>query len=345
MIATDAWHPQINGVVRTYERVCREATELGVAFNFLTPEGFRTLPAPTYPEIHLALVGSSHVARRFAEFKPDFIHIATEGPIGLATRRYCIKHAHPFTTSYHTRFPEYLAARFPVRVSWGYSFERWFHRPAAGIMAATPSLTNELQARGFPKVMTWTRGVDTDFFRPRQARLFGSDEPVFIYVGRVAIEKNLEAFLDLKLPGKKVVVGGGPALELLARKFPNALFTGQKRGEDLAEHYASADVFVFPSLTDTFGIVLLEAMASGLPVAAFPVTGPNDVVVNGLTGVLDDDLQRAALAARRIDRGAARRHALQYSWRRCTELFIENMISANAEAGHRPLDERPAISV
>jgi glycosyltransferase involved in cell wall biosynthesis len=329
LIATDAWHPQVNGVVRTYERVAAEIEQLGHAVDFITPEGFRTLPLPTYPEIRLALILPRHVRRRAEMFAPDHIHIATEGPIGLATRRWCRLNRQPFTTSYHTRFPEYAAARLPVPLSWGYALERWFHRPAAGVMVATPSLAADLARHGIGNLMRWSRGVDTELFKPRRERMFGTQAPVFLYAGRVAVEKNLEAFLKLDLPGRKVVVGGGPQLETLRAAYPAALFTGPQFGEDLARCYASADVFVFPSKTDTYGIVILEALASGLPVAAYPVTGPIDIVVPGVTGVLHDDLHTAAMGALSLGREAPRAFALTHGWRRTAEQFLENAAAAH----------------
>lgn len=332
LVATDAWHPQVNGVVRTYERLSQESAALDVSLDFVTPAEFPNLPCPTYPEIRLSLLGPGRMRRRIEQTMPDYIHIATEGPIGVMTRSYCRKARRPFTTSYHTRFPEYMAARFPVRESWFYALQRRFHNSGCGMMVATESLEMDLSRRGFTNMFRWTRGVDTELFRPRPDRLFGSGEPVFLYVGRVAVEKNIRAFLDLKLPGRKVVVGGGPQLGSLSSEYPDVVFTGPKQGEDLARHYASANVFVFPSLTDTFGIVLLEALASGLPVAAYPVTGPKDVVENGVVGALDRDLGQAALAALALDPAKCRAHALKYSWSNCARQFVDNIVAANDRA-------------
>jgi glycosyltransferase involved in cell wall biosynthesis len=328
LIATDAWYPQVNGVVRTYERLAQELPKLGAEVSFLVPSRFRTLPCPTYPEIRLSLVSPGAVARYVDEVRPDFIHIATEGPIGLMMRRYCRKMKRPFTTSYHTRFPEYVSARLPIPESWGYSFQRRFHNAAAAIFVATQSVEDDLKARGFERMMRWTRGVDVDLFGPRNVRLFG-EKPVFLYVGRVAVEKNIKAFFDLDLPGRKVVVGSGPQAAELERRYPEVLFTGPKEGEALAEAYASADVFVFPSLTDTFGLVLLEALACGVPVAAYPVCGPKDVITDPAAGVLNADLQAAALKALTLDREAARAHALNYSWENSAREFVENVLAAH----------------
>jgi glycosyltransferase involved in cell wall biosynthesis len=328
LVATDAWHPQVNGVVRTYERLSLEAPALGFEVSFLAPPLFRTLPCPTYPEIRLSLAGPRAIARHVEDMRPDFIHIATEGPIGFMTRRYCRKRRWPFTTSYHTRFPEYLAARLPVPEDWCYALQRRFHNGSAGTFAATPSLAADLEARGFERLMLWSRGVDTKLFRPRNVRLFG-DAPVFLYVGRIAIEKNIKAFLELDLPGRKVLVGGGPQAAELQRLYPDALFTGPREGEALAEAYASADVFVFPSLTDTFGLVLLEALASGVPVAAFPTAGPLDVITDPRAGVLNADLREAALGALELDREAAREHALRFSWENAARQFLENVLAAH----------------
>lgn len=327
LVATDASPPQVNGVVRTYERLAEEAATLGADLEFLTPSEFHTVPCPTYPEIRLALPGYFHAVRRIEAMKPDAIHIATEGPIGWMARTYCRLRRIPFTTSFHTRFPEYLASRFRLPLSWTYGIVRRFHNGSAGTMVATPSLAAELEARGFSRLMPWTRGVDTDHFRPRAVRLFGPG-PVFLYAGRVALEKNIAAFLALDLPGVKVVVGAGPMLHELRLRYPAVVFTGKKVGEDLAMCFASADVFVFPSRTDTFGIVLLEAMASGLPVAAYPVTGPMDLVTVGVTGVLSEDLRAAALAALRLDRVAVRAKAMEYRWENAARLFLANIETA-----------------
>ncbi len=327
LIATDAWRPQVNGVVQTYMRLGEQLERLGHEPLFLTPHGYRTVPLPTYREIRLALIGAGEARSRIEAFAPDFIHIATEGPIGLATRAACLKTGRPFTTSYHTRFPEYAAARLPVRVSWGYALERWFHNAARGTMVATASLREELAAKGLTHLLPWSRGVDTDLFRPRDVRLFG-EGPVFLYVGRVAVEKNLAAFLDLDLPGKKVVVGGGPQLQELKAAYSGATFTGPRFGEALAEAFASADAFVFPSLTDTYGVVLLEALASGVPVAAFPVTGPKDVIAHGQVGWLGTDLREAAMQALAMDRAACRDYALGFSWETCARQFIANITTA-----------------
>ncbi len=328
LVATDAWRPQINGVVRTYERLADQVAEVGVELVFLTPSEFNTVPCPTYPEIRLAIPGYHYVIERLGMIQPDAVHIATEGPIGWMARRYCLQRNIPFTTAFHTRFPEYLSGRFGIPASWIYAIQRRFHNAGEGIMVASQSLATELEERGFERILPWTRGVDTELFRPRDCRVFGSDEPVFLYVGRVAIEKNIEAFLKLDLPGRKVVVGTGPMLDELRNRYPDVTFTGKRVGEDLAEAYASADVFVFPSLTDTFGIVLIEAMASGVPVAAYPVTGPIDNVTSGVTGVLDNDLAKAAQAALQLDRKAVRAHGQSYSWDNAARLFMTNIEKA-----------------
>lgn len=328
LVATDAWHPQVNGVVRTYERLAVEASKLGFEISFLAPSHFRTLPCPTYLEIRLALAGPRAIAAHIEKARPDFIHVATEGPIGLMTRRYCRKTKWPFTTSYHTRFPEYVSARLPVPESWCYALQRRFHNGAAGTFVTTQSVENDLKARGFERLMRWSRGVDTELFRPRKVRRFGK-KPVFLYVGRIAVEKNIKAFLDVDLPGRKVLVGGGPQAAELKQRYPDALFTGPMEGEDLALAYASADVFVFPSLTDTFGLVLLEALASGLPVAAFPASGPMDVLTDPDVGAMDRDLKAALQQALTLDRHAARAHALRYSWENSAKQFIDNVLIAH----------------
>ncbi len=329
LIATDAWKPQVNGVVNTYSNIEREAANAGLDLTFLTPSGFRTLPLPTYSEIQLAMISPRDVARRVKEDSPDFVHVATEGPIGLAARAFCCDAGRRFTTSYHTRFPEYISARMPIPLSWGYMFERWFHNAGSGVMAASLSLCRELTERGIKNVHLWSRGVDLDLFRPRTVDRFGVPRPLFLYAGRVAIEKNLDAFLSLDLPGTKAVVGGGPQLQELKQRYPQAVFKGPKFGQDLAEHYASADVFVFPSLTDTFGNVLLEALACGVPVAAYNVMGPKDVVANGSVGIIGENLRESALAALELDRGECRSYAELFSWAACARRFSEIIAEAN----------------
>jgi glycosyltransferase involved in cell wall biosynthesis len=279
---------------------------------------------PSYRDLRLALPHPARIARLIAEARPDSIHIATEGPIGLLARRYCRKRGLPFTTSFHTRFPEYISARLPIPESWIWAALRAFHRPSQAVMAATPALATELRIRGFRNVVLWPRGVDAALFHPRTNDL-GRPRPVFLCVGRVAVEKNLEAFLDLDLPGTKVIVGDGPARPALARKYPEAVFLGARQGEALAGVYAAADVFVFPSKTDTFGLVLLEALASGVPVAAFPVTGPRDVIGGAPVGVLNDDLRIACLSALQISPQACLEFAAKHTWEASARAFIKNI--------------------
>jgi glycosyltransferase involved in cell wall biosynthesis len=335
LIVTDAWHPQINGVVRTLERLGEELPALGSDLDYLTPADYRTLPMPTYPDIRLSLASFAEVARRIAALAPDHVHIVTEGPLGIAARRACLQSGRCFTTSYHTRFPEYLRARMPVPEAWTYAWLRHFHNSASATLVATPSLARELAGRGFTKVRLWSRGVDAERFRPREGRVLDLPGPIFLSVGRIAVEKNLDAFLSLDLPGTKVVVGEGPARAQLQARYPDAVFLGARTGEDLAAIYASSDVFVFPSLTDTFGIVILEALASGLPVAAFPATGPLDVIGGTDGGVLSRDLRAAALAALDIPRERARALALTYSWRECARMFLAETRAAHHEIGAR----------
>jgi glycosyltransferase involved in cell wall biosynthesis len=321
LVATDAWHPQVNGVVRTLAMTAEAAKALGAEISFLTPQSFRTFALPSYRDLRVALPYQAKIARLVADARPDCIHIATEGPIGLLVRRYCRKHAFPFTTSFHTRFPEYISARLPIPESWSWAALRAFHGPSQAVMAATPALAAELRTKGFRNVVLWPRGVDTSLFHPRTVDL-GLPRPVFLCVGRVAVEKNLEAFLDLDLPGSKLIVGDGPARASLERKYPKAVFLGAQRGEALAQAYAGADVFVFPSKTDTFGLVLLEALASGLPVAAFPVTGPRDVIGAAPVGALDDDLRAACLAALRVSPQACLEFAAKHTWEDSARAFV-----------------------
>lgn len=321
LVVTDAWEPQVNGVVRTLKSTRRELQALGHEVDVLTPLEFRTLPCPTYPDIRLSLFPRAKVRARLRAFAPDAIHIATEGPLGMAARAQALRDGLPFTTAYHTRFPEYVRARFGFPLSWTYRFLRWFHGPARAIMAPTPVVVRDLEHWGFRNVVLWTRGVDLDVFAFRRDDRLRSDPPIFLYVGRVAVEKNVEAFLQLDLPGSKWVVGDGPALAGIRAQYPQVNYLGVLDQRELARVYASADVFVFPSKTDTFGLVLLEAMSCGLPVAAYPVTGPLDVVGGSGGGVLDDDLQAACLAALKIDRAQARKVAERYSWRAATLQF------------------------
>jgi glycosyltransferase involved in cell wall biosynthesis len=326
LIFTDAWAPQVNGVVRTLETLGRDLESLGCEVRYATPEGQLTVPLPTYPEIRMALFPRRSLAKLIDDFVPDAIHIATEGTIGLSARAICRARGLPFTTSFHTRFPDYVHARFPfISRVLVYRFLRWFHAPASSVMVATPSLKEELEANGFRNVRIWTRGVDIAQFRPMPDASLPWPRPIWLYVGRIAVEKNVEAFLGLDLPGTKVVIGDGPARATLARAYPNVQFLGPKSGEELIRHYAASDVFVFPSLTDTFGLVMLEALACGVPVAAFPVQGPRDVVGDAPVAVLDTDLRNACLKALDIPRGAARTFALTRSWRTCTEQFLSNL--------------------
>jgi glycosyltransferase involved in cell wall biosynthesis len=317
-------------VVRTLTNMAEAARAFGVEISFLTPLSFRTFAMPSYPDLRLALPYQAKIARLIAEARPDSIHIATEGPIGLLVRRYCRQHKLPFTTSFHTRFSEYISARLPIPEPWIWRALRAFHGPSQAVMAATPALAGELRARGFRNVVLWPRGVDAGQFHPRAADL-GLPRPVFLCVGRVAVEKNLEAFLDLDLPGTKVIVGDGPARAALTRKYPQAVFLGARQGKELAEAYAAADVFVFPSKTDTFGLVLLEALASGLPVAAFPVTGPRDVIGDEPVGALNDDLRIACLTAVTISPQACLAFAARHTWEASARAFVENITNVRAD--------------
>ncbi len=325
-LVSDAWAPQVNGVVRTLTAVIGELAARGHNVIAITPDLFRTMPCPSYPEIRLALCPARGISELIERAEPDAIHISTEGPLDIAARRYCLKHGYGFTTAFHTRFPEYVAARFAVPPSLSYALMRRFHAPSRGVMVATESIRRELAARGFGNLRRWNRGVDAVLYDPRlRGDIGGLPRPIFLAVGRVAVEKNISAFLALDLPGSKVVVGDGPLLEKLRRHHPGTHFLGKREGRDLARLYASADVFVFPSRTDTFGLVLLEALASGLPVAAYPVPGPLDVIGDSGAGVLDADLGRAALAALDIPRERCRAHALRYTWAASAEQFLGNL--------------------
>lgn len=330
-IVTDAWHPQVNGVVRSIENTNAELQRMGVEVCMVTPQSFHNVPCPTYPEIRLSVTSYRHVAQKIEKSQPSYVHIATEGPLGFLARRWCIKNHMRFSTSYHTRFPEYVAARFPVPESWLYAFVRWFHNGGNACMVATQSLENELEDRGVRNLKRWSRGIDLAQFHPRQRREapFDLPRPIFMTVGRVAVEKNLPDFLKLDLPGSKVVVGDGPARADLQAQFPNVHFTGTKTGEDLADAYAQADVFVFPSRTDTFGNTILEALASGVPVAAYPVTGPIDIIgPNSKAGALNRDLRQACLDALECSPKDAIALARTYSWEKASKQFLDNVTAA-----------------
>lgn len=328
LLVTDAWHPQVNGVVVTLMNTVRWLERWGHEVRVLSPEGFRTMPMPTYPEIPLALMPRREVARRIRELDPEAIHIATEGPLGMAARVHCVRNGLSFTTAYHTCFPEYVRPRFGVPLSWTYAWLRRFHAPSSAVLVATPAIRALLEERGFRNIADWSRGVDLDLFAPAAARFTDLRRPVFLYVGRVAVEKNLPAFLGLDLPGTKLVVGDGPQRRELEQRFRDAVFVGAKRGLELASYYQRADAFVFPSRTDTFGLVMIEAMACGTPVAAYPVRGPIDVVKDPAAGVLDHDLGAAAMRALSLDREQVRRYAERFSWSHCTAQFLSSLVPA-----------------
>jgi len=329
LVVTDAWYPQVNGVVRTLDTIATILRRQGHPVHLLTPQGFATLPCPTYPEIRLSLFPSRRVAEVLDKYAAGAIHIATEGPLGIAARRICLRRGLPFTTSFHTRFPEYVNARFHIPVGWLYAWLRRFHNSGVGVMVATATLHRELAERGFENIRTWTRGVDTHLFRPRDKSFLDHlPRPIWLNVGRVAPEKNIEAFLSLELEGTKLVVGDGPQLAELRNKYPRVHFVGAKRGEELALFYGASDVFVFPSRTDTFGLVILEALASGLPVAALPVPGPLDVIGDSRTGALDEDLAKACREALEIAPERCVAYAQQFSWEACAHQFLENLYPA-----------------
>jgi 1,2-diacylglycerol 3-alpha-glucosyltransferase/glucuronosyltransferase len=336
MLITDAWHPQVNGVVRTLDALKLELERTGNNVETITPDEYLSVPMPGYPEIRLALVFSAAIRKRIVGFDPHMIHIATEGPLGYAARSACLALGLPFTTSYHTRFPEYLRSRAPVPVDWTYAWLRRFHRPAKACLVATQSIAADLRSRGFGNIVVWTRGVDRILFKPRPEDTLASDmgwkKPIFLNVGRVSVEKNLEAFLGLDLPGTKLVVGDGPARATLERRYRDCIFVGNKTGVELARHYAAADVFVFPSRTDTFGNVLLEALASGVPVAAYPVPGPLDVIGGSAAGVLDEDLRKAAIEALDVSQWAALSHAKKYTWKECARIFLAAAATVSLDA-------------
>jgi len=333
LIISDAWKPQVNGVVRTLSTIGAELRARGHVVEVIGPDRFRTVPCPSYPEIPLSILPAYRLRRMIASFRPDALHIATEGPLGTTARRWALDRGYRFTTSYHTRFPEYIEARIRLPVSLPYAYLRSFHNAGQATLVATRTLSDDLRARGFARLRPWTRGVNLERFHPDAAaggRLdWGLPRPIFLYVGRIAIEKNIPAFLDLDLPGSKVVVGGGPLLAPLRARYPQVLFTGQMAEGDLARAYASGDVFVFPSVTDTFGLVVLEALACGTPVAAYDVMGPRDILhgAAGPVGAVGPDLRAACLAALAADRAACRAHAERFSWAQCAEMFRSALVA------------------
>lgn len=326
LIATDAWLPQTNGVVSTLRQTISHLQRRGHEVETLTPERFVTVPCPGYGEIRLSLGARKGVMQVFDGFRPDAIHVATEGPIGYAVRRLCRSRKLGFTTSYHTQFPEYLRKRLPVPLGWSYALLRRFHLSGRRCMVSTPSMQRLLEQRGFRNIVRWRRGVDSELFRPREKSFLDLPRPIAAYVGRLAVEKNIDAFLDMPWEGSKLVVGDGPERARLVRAYPGTHFAGYRYGEDLARHVAAADVMVFPSLTDTFGLVNLEAMACGVPVAAFPVTGPVDVIEDGITGALDADLAAAARRALSVSPQRCRERALLSDWSSCTAEFETNLV-------------------
>jgi glycosyltransferase involved in cell wall biosynthesis len=340
LIVSDAWWPQVNGVVVTLVHTIAELRRLGHDVSTITPEGFRSVPAPSYPEIALAVLPGREVARRIEALDPDAVHIATEGPLGMAARRHCMRADRPFTTAWHTQFPEYLHARWRVPLRLAYAWLRRFHRPSQAVLCGTPAVRARLEARGFARVALWGKGVDTTRFAPAPREPRTGERPIFLYVGRLAVEKDVAAFCALDLPGTKWVVGDGPQKGALEREFPNVRFFGVLQGAELAHAYQQADVFVFPSRTDTFGLVILEAMACGTPVAALPVPGPLDVVTDATAGVLDADLRRGALDALSLDRGAVRRFAERFPWDAATRQFVAHLNPRRPAPPARPLRGR-----
>jgi glycosyltransferase involved in cell wall biosynthesis len=346
VIISDACDPPANGVSRTLSMVRLHLARLGHEVNAIEPGLFRTLPCPTYPEIRLVVRPGADLRRRLDALAPDVVVLATEGPLGLAGRAWCRRRGVPFVSFFTTKFAEAIELRFRIPAAWTYAVMRWFHRPSRAVLAATPSLCAELRGRGFTNVAPWSRGVDTALFRPGPKDWLDLPRPVFLYVGRIAVEKSIEDFLDLDLPGSKLVVGDGPLLPTLRRRYPGVHFAGLKRGEELARHYSAADVFVFPSRTDTFGLVLLEALASGLPVAAYPVTGPKDIIGTSDVGVLDDDLGRAARAALALDPARCREFALGWRWERCVERMsdlLEEIVDRTRASMHGRPEGAPAL--
>jgi glycosyltransferase involved in cell wall biosynthesis len=342
-MVTDAWSPQTNGVVNTLRQTTECLKRLGHEILLVTPNLFRSVPCPTYPEIRLALLPYRKLSALISGFSPDAIHIATEGSLGFAARRYCRRHGLSFTTSYHTQFPQYLRSRFPIPMTLSYRALRWFHGAATHCMVSTQTVRNQLAERGFRNLVRWQRGVDTDLFKPGAKDFLQLPRPIATYVGRVAIEKNIDAFLRMPWAGTKLVIGDGPELPRLKTQYPDAVYAGFRFGEDLARHLAASDVFVFPSRTDTFGLVNLEAMACGVPVAAYPVAGPIDVVEDGVTGALDEDLARAALRALTVDPRKCRDRALRSGWELCSREFESNLVPAGEQRSTHAVPVVPTL--
>jgi len=337
LIATDAWLPQINGVVRTLSTTVEWLRRLGHDVQVIEPGQFLSFPCAVYPEIHLALPDERPLWKLIRDFDPDAIHIATEGPIGFQVRRLCVNRRLRFTSAFHTKFAEYLHALIKVPVALGYLYLRWFHAASVAMMVATRSMEEELRRHGFlNRIVRWSRAVDTERFYPREKSPSNLARPQMLYVGRVSREKNVEAFLQLRTIGTKCLVGDGPARTELAQKYPDAIFRGPLTGEPLAQAYAAADVFVFPSRTDTFGLVILEALASGVPVAAYPVAGPRDILTSPLVGALHENLEIAVEKAQRHgDPEECVRLASRYRWEECTRQFLANLVSVRG--GSQPI--------
>ena len=340
IIVTDAWYPQVNGVVRTLDETSKQLKKLGHEVKLISPEGFLTIPCPTYPEIRLSLFPGAKVSSMIREFNPDCLHISTEGPLGLSARGYASRNGLAFTSAYHTRFPEYVHARTKLPLKLTYSFLRWFHSRSELVMVPTEEVKKDLikYKIGNPKI--WSRGVDLEIFKPKKGRR-KNKKPILLNVGRVAVEKNLEAFLKIDLPYEKWVVGDGPALKELKKKYPEVIFHGAKNKEELEYYYNKADVFVFPSKTDTFGLVLLEAMACGLPVAAFPVSGPLDVIGSSNAGCLNSSLKEACKKALLIPRKVPREYAKTFSWEATSKTFETYLVSIRDKDTTYNIEDNP----
>ena len=340
LIVTDAWYPQVNGVVRTLDETSKKIKKLGHEVKLITPEGFLTIPCPTYPEIKLSLFPGAKVSSMIRDFNPDCLHISTEGPLGLAARGYASRNGLAFTSAYHTRFPEYVYARTKLPLKITYSFLRWFHNRSELVMVPTEEVKKDLIKHKIGKPKIWSRGVDLDIFKPKKGRRKNKN-PILLNVGRVAVEKNLEEFLKIDLPYEKWVVGDGPAFKELKNKYPKVIFHGAKSKEELEYYYNKADVFVFPSKTDTFGLVLLEAMACGLPVAAFPVSGPLDVIGNSNAGILNSNLKEACKKALLIPRKVPREYAKKFSWESTSKTFESYLVSIRDKDTTYNIEDNP----